>query len=790
MMNGNLQEGSLGINMDESLNVGVLNPEAVMIEDDDGSVIVDFTPPEEQEEEQVPFGANLAEFMDDPDLGVLADELVGLYEEDRTSRKDWEDTYIDGLTLLGVKIEDRTTPFDGASGVTHPILSEATIRFVSQAMMEIFPASGPVKTQVLGRHSEEKINQAERVQNYMNYLLTEEMEDYRSSTEQLLFKTSLAGSGFRKIYYEQSYDRPESIFIPAEDFVVSYGVTDLSSSTRHTHVMRKTDNFVRKMQVNGFYKDVDLGESTGDTDDVQTKYDDLTGVTEVTQGGLRTILEVHTELDLEGFEDKAENGEPTGVALPYVITIDYQTNTILGIRRNFEEADPLKRARQHFVHYKFQPGLGFYGFGLIHLIGSIAKSSTSILRQLIDAGTLSNLPAGFKARGLRIKGDDRPIEPGEFRDIDVPGGAIKDNILPLPFKEPSPTLANLMNMLVDEGRRFASIADLNIGEGNQQAPVGTTLALIERSMKVMSAVHARLHNSLRREFKLLSNIIRDTITEYPYEIGEDPLILQSDFDDKVDIIPVSDPNATSFAQRMMQQQAALQTAAQAPQLYDMRKLHKQFLDTTGIQDVDNILPDPTEVPAFDPVSENARAMSGAAIKVFAYQDHDSHLAAHSSLLQDPSMKQNPMAKAITASLSAHISEHLAHKYRNEAEEMLGQSLPPLDREAKDGMSPEQEASLAPQVSQVAAQMTGKAQQQAVLEQQMAAAQDPVIQQQQAELQIEQAKIQQKAQEAQMDAQIEIQKAQMRNTLEEKRLEQQREIAEAKISSDLLKKGRN
>ena len=484
------------------LTVGVVNPEAVVIADeDDGGVVIDFNPG--GDEQQIEFDANLAEHMEDGDLSSLASDLMASYDEDRSSRSEWEDAYIDGLDLLGVKIEERTTPFDGATGVSHPILSEAVIRFVSQAMMEIFPQNGPVRTTVIGKNSEEKTEQARRVQDYMNYLLTEEIEEYRPSTEQLLFKTALAGSGFRKVYYDPNYDRPDSLFVPAEDFVISYDTTDLKSSSRYTHVMRKSDNFVRRMQLNGFYRDVDLGDASDEGSDIQTKYNELTGVTEVSETDVRTLLEMFVELDLEGFEHKGQDGEPTGLSLPYVVTIDQSSTKVLSIRRNYKEDDPLTRAHQHFVHYKFQPGLGFYGFGLIHLIGSIAKSSTSILRQLIDAGTLANLPAGFKARGLRIKGDDRPIEPGEFRDIDLPGGAIRDNILPLPFKEPSGTLAQLMGVLVDEGRRIASIADMNIGEGNQEAPVGTTIALIERSMKVMSAVHARLHNSLRREFKLL-----------------------------------------------------------------------------------------------------------------------------------------------------------------------------------------------------------------------------------------------------------------------------------------------
>jgi hypothetical protein len=770
---------------EDGLSIGIVNPEAVVIEDDDGSVLIDFDP--QSEGEMVPFDANLAENMDEGELASLSSDLISSYEEDRSSRGEWEEAYIDGLDLLGVKIEDRSTPFDGATGVTHPILSEAVIRFVSQAMMEIFPSNGPVRTTVIGKVSPEKDEQASRVQDYMNYLLTEEIEEYRPSTEQLLFKTALSGSGFRKVYYDPHYNRPDSIFVPAEDFVVSYDTTDIKSSPRYTHVMRKGNNFVRKMQLNGFYRDVDLGDPTDEGSDIHTKYNELTGVTEVSETDVRTLLEIFVELDLAGFEHKGADGEPTGLNLPYVVTIDQTSGTILSIRRNFQEDDPLAEANQHFVHYKFQPGLGFYGFGLIHLIGSIAKSSTSILRQLIDAGTLANLPAGFKARGLRIKGDDRPIEPGEFRDIDLPGGAIRDNILPLPFKEPSPTLAQLMGVLVEEGRRIASISDLQIGEGNQEAPVGTTIALIERSMKVMSAVHARLHNSLRREFKLLAAIIRDSLPEYPYEIDGDGLIARADFDDRVDIIPISDPNATSFAQRIMQQQAALQTSAQAPQLYDLRKLHRSFLKTVGVDGADEIVPDPTDIPPFDPVSENARAMSGAPVKVYAYQDHDSHISAHMSLMQDPSMQQNPMGKQIGAALSAHISEHMAHKYRNEAQELIADELPPLGIPEDKGLTEEEEMRIAAQAAQAAAQITGKAQQQAVMERQMAAAQDPVIQQQQAEIQVKQAKVQQDAAEAQLDAQVDLQKAQMRQQLERERLQQQREIAEMKVRADLLKR---
>ena len=720
------------------VKIGVVNPEAVMIETEDGGVEFDFT----ESESQV-MSENLADMMDEDDLNDLASDLVGAYEDDRTSRQEWEDTYSDGLELLGIRNEIRTQPFDGASGVNHPILSEAVVRFVSQSIMEIFPASGPVKTKVVGEYTEEKAKQAQRVEDYMNYLLTDAMPEYRTETEQMLFQLALAGSAFRKVYFDPYLKRPASVFVPAEDFVVSYSTTDLVSSPRYTHVMQKTENFVRKMQINGFYRDFELSDtSTGDTGDVQTKYDELTGVTEVNETDLRTILEIHAELELKGFEDTDSEGNETGVALPYVVTIDRDSNSILSIRRNYQN-DELKTPTQFFVHYKFQPGLGYYGFGLIHLIGSIAKSSTSILRQLIDAGTLANLPAGFKARGLRIKGDDTPIAPGEFRDLDLPSGAIRDNIMPLPFKEPSQTLANLLGVLVQEGRRFASIADLQIGEGNQEAPVGTTLALIERSMKVMSAIHARLHSSLRRELSLLSDVISTGVTEYPYDTDGN---ISQDFDKKIDIIPVSDPNATSFAQRMMQQQAAMQIAGQAPQMYDMRELHKRFLETAGIQEIEKILPEKGDVPAYDPISENARMMSGGPVKVYSYQDHDAHISAHMSLMQNPQLMQNPNAKMIQPLISTHISEHMAHKYRNEAEQLMGSQLPPLDIKDGKGLPEEEEQRISTQAAQAAAQITGKAQQQAVLEKQMAAAQDPVVQQQQAELQLKQAELQQKAQE--------------------------------------------
>ena len=778
-----IAEDEANLALDEQMPVAEVTTEVTVEAMDDGGAEVDFDPNAVPEGEDIPFDANLAEYIDEDVLGQLSSDLIANYNDDKSARDDWVTAYTDGLDLLGIKTEDRTQPFDGACGVSHPILSEATIRFVSQSMMEIFPASGPVRTKTVGMPDKQRDEQSQRVENYMNYLLTEEMPEYRCETEQMLFHLALAGSAFRKVYYDPHLKRPASVFVPAEEFVVSSGTTDLMTSPRHTHVMEKSDNFVRKLQVNGFYRDVDLTDNSETSSDVKTKYDELTGVTEVSETDLRTILEIHTEIELEGFEDTDENGEQTGIALPYIVTIDETSDTVLSIRRNYAEEDALKRPLQHFVHYKFQPGLSFYGFGLIHLIGNIAKSSTSILRQLIDAGTLSNLPAGFKARGLRIKGDDTPIAPGEFRDIDLPSGAIRDNLMPLPFKEPSGTLAQLLGVLVEEGRRFASIADLNIGEGNQEAPVGTTLALIERSMKVMSAIHARLHASLKRELGLLSNIIKSSVEAYPYEENGD---LQQDFDERVDIIPVSDPNATSFAQRMMQQQAALQVSQQAPQLYDMTALHRSFLQTAGLQNLDKILPDKSDIPPYDPVTENARMIGGGPVKSYAYQDHEAHLSAHMSLMQDPSMQKHPMAKQVMGSVASHISEHMAHKYRNEAEKLMGVELPPLEDKDRKGLPEQVEAQISRRAAEASAQITGKAQQQAVLEQQLQAAQDPVVQQQAQEIEIKKAQIQQDAQEAQLDARTEIQKTRMRNELERERLAQQKELAEAKLQVDILK----
>ena len=579
----------------EEIEVEIVNPDAVSIETDDGGVIIDFEGGISEELMGVDHDANLAESIDEQTLNMMSSELVEDFDSDRESRRDWARAYVKGLDLLGMKIEERSQPWQGASGVFHPVLTEAVVRFQAQAMGELFPASGPVRTKIMGKMTPEKLDQADRIQTEMNYLLTEEMTEYRDETEQMLFKLPLAGSAFKKVYYDPLEDRPVAMFVPAEDFVVSYGASDLASCPRYTHIMKKTSNEILELQVAGFYRDVDLPDPEPDFSDIQEKYDELDGESAVIEDDDRhTILEMHVTMNMpEEFDD------PDGIARPYVITIDKTSREILSIRRNWYEDDAKKKKRLHFVHYKYLPGLGFYGTGLIHLIGGLAKSATSILRQLIDAGTLSNLPAGLKARGLRIKGDDTPLMPGEFRDVDVPGGAIRDSITFIPYKEPSSVLYSLLGNIVEEGRRIGSVADIQVGDMNSQAPVGTTLALMERSMKVMSGVQARMHAAMKNELRLLARIIRDYMpAEYAYEMDGD-FDRQRDFDSRVDVIPVSDPNAATMSQRIMQYQAALQLSQQAPQLYDMGKLHRQMLEVLGIQDADDIIKLPDDIKPAD-----------------------------------------------------------------------------------------------------------------------------------------------------------------------------------------------
>jgi hypothetical protein len=764
----------------QSLEVPIQDAnESVVVELPDGGVEISLSP---EPNPEASHGDNLAEFIDNSTLGSMASELVTLFDADKDSRKEWETTYIKGLDLLGLKIEDRTQPWEGACGVFHPMLSEAIVRFQAQSIQEIFPARGPVQTKILGKVDLERVQQAQRVQEYLNYLLTERMSEYRSETEKLLFSLALSGAAFRKVYFDPSLGRPASIFVPAEDFVVSYGATDLVTCERATHVMKKTYNEIRKLQVSGFYRDVNLPPPSPDITEIQKSYDKLNGESKGMDLDSRyTLLEMVVDYDLPGFEDTDEMGEPTGIALPYVITIDKSSRTILSVRRNWYEDDPLKKRRQHFVQYTYIPGLGFYGFGLVHLVGGLAKSSTSILRQLVDAGTLSNLPGGLKTRGLRIKGDDTPIMPGEFRDVDIPSGALRDNITFLPYKEPSGTLYQLLNNIVDEGRRFASQADMKVADMNAEAPVGTTLAIIERSMKVMSAVQARLHASMKKELKLLSQVIFDYgPTEYPYDIPGKELT-KEDFDDRVDVIPVSDPNAGTMAQRIMKYQAALQLAAQAPQLYDLPMLHRQMIEALGIADPQEVLPNKSEIPPTDPVTENMNALQMKPIKAFLYQDHEAHIQVHMSFMQDPRLQgmlqQAPQAaQVLQANITAHIAEHLGFAYRQQIEKQLGVKLPPPGEPLPEDI----EYRISQLVAPAAAQVTGKAQAEIQMQENMRQAQDPVLQMEMQKLQLRAQEIQQKAQSDMARVQADMQKAQMRMQAEQERLKAQERIEGARL----------
>ena len=759
----------------DEIEIEIVNPEEVNISSDGMEMSIDFNA-----EPPISHGANLAEYMDDNDLLTLGSELVGLYNADKESRHDWEESYIKGLDLLGMKFENRTTPWDGACGVFHPMLSEAVVRFQSQTIMEIFPASGPAKTSIVGTLTDEKVKQAQRVQDYLNYMMTVKMPEYRTETEKLLFSLPIAGSAFRKVYYDENLGRACSMFVPAEDFVVSYGAADLETAERATHVMKKSSNEVLKLQQKGFYRDVDLPAPAPDTTEIAAKYSKLTGDNPNYEVDSRhTLLEIMVNVDLAGFEDLLE-GEPTEIGLPYVITIDKSSNIILSIRRNWQESDDLKLKRQHFVHYQYLPGLGFYGFGLVHMIGGLTKSATSLLRQLVDAGTLANLPGGLKARGLRIKGDDSPIMPGEFRDVDVPGGIIRDNITFLPYKEPSAVLHQMLQEIVQDGRRFASAADVKAADINGEAPVGTTLALLEREMKVLSAVQARVHASMKQELQILCDIVADYgPTEYPYDTEEN-VLTSEDFDDRVDIIPVSDPNAGTMAQRIMQYQAALQLAAQAPQMYNLPLLHRQMLEVLGIRDAGKIIPDENDIPPTDPVSENMMAITGEPIKAFSYQDHDAHIAVHVAAMNDPKLTEMlamaPDGAIKAAALSAHVAQHVAFQYRDSIQKELGVKLPPVDSTLPEDI----EYRLSQLVVPAAEQLTGKAQQEMAAQQAMAAAEDPVLQLQKAELDIEAAKVTTKAQTDMAKIQADLAKAAAKDSLDREKLAVDQQVEGAKL----------
>jgi len=725
----------------EALEIEIVNPEAVSIETEDGGMVIDFEGGITDSLVGPGHDANLAEFIEDDELKIMASDLLADFQADRESRSDWARAYVKGLDLLGMKIEDRQQPWAGASGVFHPLLTEAVVRFQAQAMGEIFPASGPVRTKIVGKQAPDKTDQANRVQNEMNYLLTEEMSEYRDETEQMLFKLPIAGSAFKKVYYDPLMERPCAMFVPSEDFVASYGASDLKTCPRYTHVMKKTANEVLQLQVNGFYKEGELPEPTPDYSDIQEKYDELDGEEAVIEDDDRhTILEMHVDMNMpEDFED------PDGIARPYVVTVDKSSSTILAIRRNWYEEDEKKRKRMHFVHYRYLPGLGFYGTGLIHLMGGLAKSATSILRQLIDAGTLSNLPAGLKARGLRIKGDDTPLMPGEFRDVDVPGGAIRDSITFIPYKEPSSVLYSLLGNIVDEGRRIGSVADMQVGDMNPNAPVGTTLALMERSMKVLSGVQARLHASLKNELRILAKIIHDYMpSEYSYDIEGD-FDRKSDFDKRVDVIPVSDPNAATMSQRVMQYQAAIQLAQQSPQIYDMGKLHRQMLEVLGVQNADEIVKLPDDMKPADPVTENMMMMKQEPIQAFKYQDHEAHIAVHMAAAQDPKIMQiigqSPFASAIQQAMAAHVTEHVAFQYRREIEKQLGVEMPNED----EALPEDVEVQLSRLAKDAAEKVLQKDKAEAAQQQAQQQQQDPLTQIQQRELAIKEQELQHKMQ---------------------------------------------
>ena len=775
---------------EEELTIQIEDPESVAIDTEDGGMIIDFEPNSKETGDE-DFDSNLAEFVDDKVLQELGGELISSYNADRESRSDWEETYTKGLDQLGLKIEERTQPWAGACGVFHPMLSEAVIRFQSQSITEMFPAAGPVRTKIVGKVTEEKEKQSQRVEDYLNYLLTHEMSEYRTETEKMLFSLPLAGSAFRKVYFDASLDRPSSIFVPAEDLVVNYGASDLETCERATHVMRKSSNIIRKMQVNGFYRDIDIPDGSQSTSDITKKYNDITGESDTyNYDKSHTVLEMQVDLDLEGYEDTDESGETTGIAIPYVVTIDFPSGIILSIRRNYYEDDPKKLRRMHFVHYQYLPGLGFYGFGLIHMVGGLAKSATSILRQLVDAGTLSNLPGGLKARGLRIKGDDTPIMPGEFRDVDVPGGAIRDNITFLPYKEPSGTLYQLLQNIVEEGRRFASISDMKVSDMNSQAPVGTTLALLERNQKVMSAVQARLHASMRKEFDILVGIVKDfTEPSYPYETDEEEFIKTEDFDRRIDVLPVSDPNAATMAQRIMQYQAAMQLAQSSPEMYNLPELHRQMLNVLGIEDVQDIIPDTDDVKPVDPVTAVQNLINGKPVKAFIEQDHEAHIAVVASAQQNPeimkTVEQSPAAPSILAAASAYVNEHLTMKYRKEVEVEMGVELPPEG----EVLPADVEKRISSLVAEAAQRVLGTSQQRAEQERIQEQQKDPLIMAKEREMAIKEGDLQRKIEEDRSRLQLDSAKAAARDEIEKERIKAQTEIAGARIgqatASDLL-----
>lgn len=752
-------------NEDGGIEIEIVDPEEVTVGMD--GVEISFG---KEEPSDADFDANLAEYMDEGKMTAMVSELADDIDNDKNSRKDWEKTYTEGLKLLGLQYEDRTEPWSGACGVFHPMITEAVVRFQAECITETFPSAGPVRTKIVGKETPDKLAAARRVETDMNYQLTEKMVEFRPEHERMLWSLPATGSAFKKVYFDPSLGRQISVFVPAEDILLPYGTSDIQSCYRITHVMRKTKNEIIKLQQLGFYRECELGDPSKQKDDIQTAKDNETGFSDMNDERF-VICESHVDLDLPGYEDVDDNNDATGIARPYVVTFIKGTNEVLSIRRNWREEDENKLKRQHFVHYQYIPGFGAYGFGLFHLIGGFAKSATSLIRQLIDSGSLSNLPGGLKSRGLRIKGDDTPIAPGEFRDVDVASGVLRDNILPLPYKEPSATLYNLLGTIVEEGRRFAATADMKVSDMSAQAPVGTTLALLERQLKVMTAVQARVHFALKQELRLLADIIRDDSAEnYEYEPEKGAASARrSDFD-TVDIIPVSDPNAATMSHRVVQYQAVIQMAQMAPAIYDLPQLHRNMLEVLGIKNAEKLVPLPDDQKPVDPVSENMAALKGKPLKAFLHQNHEAHIQVHMTAMQDPMIAkligQNPQAPQIMAAMSAHIAEHTGYAYRMKIEQQLGMPLPPEGEK----LPPEIEVALSGMMAQAASQLLQQNQQQAAQQQAQQQQQDPVIQMQQKELEIREKEVAIKEKKVMADAASKADELELREKEFEGRME--------------------
>lgn len=767
---------------EEAIEIEIEDPEKVTIGIGDSEIVID---PDRMDDDT--FSENLAEELDEQYLAELSSDLLEDFSNDINSRKDWLETYVDGLELLGLKIEERTEPWEGACAVYHPLLSEALVKFQAETMMETFPAAGPVKTSIIGKETPECLESAARVQENMNYQLMDQMPEYRPEHERMLWGLGLAGNAFKKVYYDPALERQVSLFVPAEDMVVPYGASNLETAERITHVMRKTKQEIHNLQEMGFYKDIELGEPDYDLDAVEKKIAEQMGF-DATNDDRYKILEMNVNLDLEGYEDKDGNRK-TGIALPYVVTIDKGTSEILAIRRNWNQDDSMKKRREHFVHYGYIPGFGFYCFGLIHLIGGFSKSGTMLLRQLVDAGTLSNLPGGFKARGLRIKGDDTPIGPAEWRDVDAPSGTIRDNLMPLPYKEPSQVLAALMDKIIDEGRRFASAADMKVSDMSANSPVGSTLAILERTLKVMSAVNARIYFSMKKEFGLLKTLIKDyTDPNYQYDPASGtPGAKQADYD-KVNLIPVADPNAATMAQKVVQYQAVMQMAQQNPDIYDLPELNRQMLDVLGVKNAEKLIPNKDDVKQLGPVTENMNIINGKPVKAFLDQDHEAHIAVHMAFTDDPLIRklvgQSTKAGMIQAAMEAHIAEHIAFQYRLEIENKLGVPLPPID----EPLPIDIENEVARLTAEAAPKVLGDSSLKASEEERQKQAQDPVLQMQQAELQIKQEEAKVKAQKTMAD--IELDKAKLELDRQKATVEVQKDVMleQARIKSQETIKG--